>query len=78
VADLSEAERDLVSHMENGYQLVTDTPGGNPVLRRTKDGEVIRPVSANRNSVRALEARGLIKAGKGRDPLTIVRQLKAG
>lgn len=37
---LTEAERDLLTHMENDYQLETDSLGGNPVLRRLKDGEV--------------------------------------
>jgi len=41
-----------------------------------KDGEVIRPLSANVSTVKALEERGLIHPGKGRDPLTIVWRLK--
>jgi hypothetical protein len=69
---LTEAEQDLFSHMEDGYQLETDSLGGNPVLRRLKDDEVIRPASANRNTVKALEERALISPGKGRDPLTII------
>jgi hypothetical protein len=69
---LTEAEQDLISHMEDGYQLETDSLSGHPVLRRLKDDEVIRPPSANRNTVKALEERGLISPGKGRDPLTIV------
>jgi hypothetical protein len=67
---LTEAERDLVSQMEHGYQLETDSLGGDPVLR-SKDGEVVRPASANRNTVKALEDRGRIVQGKGRDPLKI-------
>jgi hypothetical protein len=62
--------------MENGYQLETDSLGGNPVLRRLKDDLVLRPASANRNTVKALEERGLISPGKGRDQLTIVWQIK--
>ena len=46
--------------MENGHQLETDSLGGDPVLRRLKDDEVVRPPSANRNTVKALEERGLI------------------
>lgn len=69
---LTEAEQDLLTHMEQGYQLETDSLGGNPVLRGLKDDEVIRPLSANRNTIRALEERGLIHSGKGRDPLTMV------
>jgi hypothetical protein len=69
---LTEAEQDLISHMEDGYQLETDSLGGNPVLRRLKDEEVIRPASANRNTVKALEERGLISPGKAGDPLTII------
>jgi hypothetical protein len=69
---LTDAEQDLVSHLKNGYQLETDLLGGKPILRRLKDGEVIRPASANRNTVKALEERGLVAPTKGRDPLTVV------
>jgi hypothetical protein len=72
---LTEAEQDLLSHLEQGYQLETDSLGGNPVLRRLKDGEVIRPLSANASTVKALQERGLIHAAKGHDPLTIVWRL---
>jgi hypothetical protein len=68
---LTDAEQDLLSHIQDGYQLETDSLGGNPVLRRLKDNEEIRPLSANRNTVKALERRGLIRPGKGRDLLTI-------
>jgi hypothetical protein len=37
---------DLLSHMQQGYQLETDSLGGNPVLRRLKDDEEMRPLSA--------------------------------
>ncbi|HVI08144.1 MAG TPA: hypothetical protein VND65_07590 [Candidatus Binatia bacterium] len=74
-AKLTEAERDLLSHLENGFELETDSLGGNPVLRQLKDGEVIRPVSANASTVKGLEERGLIHAGKGRDPLTTAWRL---
>ena len=40
---LTEGEQDLLSRMEDGYQLETDSLGGNPVLRKLKDDEVIRP-----------------------------------
>jgi hypothetical protein len=73
---LTETEQDLLSHMQDGYQLETDSLGGNPVLRRLKDNEEIRPLSANRNTIKAMERRGLISPGKGRDPLTIVWHLK--
>ena len=75
-ADLSEAEKDLVSHMESGWQLETDSLGSNPTLRDPKRGEAVRPVSANRSTVEALEKRGLIVQGKGGDPLRIEWQLK--
>jgi len=45
LADLTEAETDLVSHMEQGWRLETDSLGGNPVLRSLKDDKVIRPLS---------------------------------
>ena len=74
-AKRTETEQDLLSHMEHGYQLETDSLSGNPVLRKLKDNEMIRPASANRNTVRALEERGLISPGKGSDQLTIVWRL---
>ena len=73
---LTETEQDLLSHIQAEYELETDSLGGNPVLRRLKDNEEIRPLSANRNTIKALEQRGLINPGKGRDPLTIVWRLK--
>ncbi len=76
VSKLTETEQDLLSHMQQGYELETDSLGGNPVLRHLKDNEEIRALSANRNTIKALEQRGLISPGKGRDPLTIVWRLK--
>jgi hypothetical protein len=73
---LTDAEQDLVWHMEHGYQLETDSLGSNPALRRLKDDEVIRPASANRNTVKALEEHGLIVPGKGRDALTMVWRIR--
>ena len=72
---LTEGEQDLLSEMQKGYQLETDSLGRNPVLRRSKDGELIRPLSANASSVKALQERRLVRPGKGRDPLTIVWRL---
>jgi hypothetical protein len=73
---LTEAEQDLLSHIQDGYELETDSLGGNPVLRRLKDNQEIRPLSANRNTIKAMERRGLITPGKGRDLLTIGWSLK--
>ena len=73
---LTAVEQDLLSHIQDGYQLETDSLGGNPVLRGLKDDEEMRPLSANRNTIKALEQRGLISPGKGRDPLTIMWRLK--
>jgi hypothetical protein len=73
---LTETEQDLISHMERGYQLETDSLGGDLVLRGLKNDEVIRPASANRNTVKALEERGLIAQGRGNEPLRIKWQLK--
>jgi hypothetical protein len=73
---LTESEQDLLSHMKNGYQLETDSLGGDPILRQLKDNEVIRPLTANRSTIEATKQRGLISSGKGRDPLTIVWRLK--
>ena len=61
---LTEAEQDLLSHIQDGFQLETDSLGGNPILQRLKDKEEIRPLSANRNTIKALEKRGLISLGK--------------
>jgi hypothetical protein len=41
-----------------------------------KDNEEVWPLSANRNTIKAMEQRGLISPGKGQDPLTIVWRLK--
>jgi hypothetical protein len=73
---LTGGEQDLLSHIQDGYQLETDSLGGNPILRRLKDEEEIRPLSANRNTIKAMEDRGLISPGKGRGPLTILWRLK--
>jgi hypothetical protein len=72
----TESEQDLLSHMQHGYGLETDSLGGDPILRRLKDNEVIRPLSANRSTIEAMKQRGLITPGKGRDSLTIVWRLK--
>ena len=58
--------------MKQDYQLETDSLGRNAVLRRLKDDEVIRSVSSNANTVKALQQSGLIAPGKSRDPLTVV------
>jgi hypothetical protein len=42
--DLTESERDLFWHLQNGYELDTDSLGGDPLLRRRKDQELMRPV----------------------------------
>jgi len=73
---LTEAEQSLQSHLQNGYQLETDSLGGSPILRRLKDNEVLRPADANASTVKALQQRGLIQPVKGRDPLTIGWHLK--
>ena len=75
VSKLTEVEQDLLARMENGYRLETDSLGGNPVLRRVKDNELLRPADANARTVKALEERGLIRRAKGPDPLTIAWQL---
>jgi hypothetical protein len=52
---LTETEQDLLSHMQDGYQLETDSLGSDPSLRRLKDNEVIRPLSANRSTIEAMK-----------------------
>jgi len=71
VAKLTEAEQDLLWHVEHGYELETDSLGADPVLRSLENDEVIRPASANRNTVKALQERGLIAQAKSKDPLKI-------
>ena len=71
-ANLTEPEQDLLSHMDEGYQLETDSLKANPVLRNLKSDQVMRPIAANRNTIQALERRGLISPGKANNPLTIV------
>jgi hypothetical protein len=63
--------------MSRGYELETDSLGGNPVLRGVKDDTVLRPADANASTVKALEQQGLIRPGKGRDPLTILWSLNS-
>lgn len=70
--NLTESEQDLMSHLQNGFQLETNSLGANPVLRRLKDNEVLRAADANANTIKALEERGLIRPDKGPDPLKIV------
>jgi hypothetical protein len=72
LSDLTETEQELLSHLQNDYQLETASLGGDPLLRRRKDSEVIRPLSATRNTVKALEERGLIAPAEGDDPLRMV------
>ncbi len=73
---LTSTEEDLLHDMETGYELVTDSLGGNPLLFQSKRGEVIRPQSVNGNTIRALEERGMIESHRGREPLTLVWRLK--
>jgi hypothetical protein len=73
---LSETEQDLLSHIQDGNQIETDSLGGNPILRRLKDDEEIPPLSANRNTITATERCGLITPGEGPASLTIVWRLK--
>jgi hypothetical protein len=73
---LTETEQNLLSHLQNGYQLETDSLGGDPQLRRLENSEVVRPLSATRNTVKALQERGLIAPAEGDDPLRVVWHLQ--
>jgi cytosine/adenosine deaminase-related metal-dependent hydrolase len=75
-AKLTDAEQDTLTHLQQGYQLETDSLGANPVLRAPKDDEFLRPANANASTVKGLQKRGLIAPGKGRDLLTIAWHLK--
>jgi hypothetical protein len=62
----------FLSHLQNGDQLETESLGGDMLLRRLKNSEV-HPVPVwTRNTVRALQERGLIAPAEGHDPLRIV------
>ena len=52
---LTDPELGLLAHIEHGYRLETDSLGRNPLLRRLKDEEVIRPVAVNRNTIKAMD-----------------------
>lgn len=75
---LTESEQELLASMAQGYQLETDSLGGNPVLRRLKDDEVLRAADANASTVKALEQQGLIEREESGDPLTIAWRLTSG
>ena len=78
LSKLTETEQELLSHLEHGYQLETDSLGSDPVLRKVGGEEVIRPASANRHTVEALKERGLIAETKTHDPLKIVWRTTSG
>jgi len=67
----------MLARMAQGYQLETDSLGGNPVLRRLKNDEVLRAADANASTVKALEQQGLIQREKAGDPLTIAWRLSS-
>jgi len=69
---LTKSQEDLLWHLQHGYQLETGSLQSGPMLRRLKDNELIRPASANQNTVKALQERGLIEPAKGSDVLTTV------
>ena len=69
---LTEVQADLLWQMQHGYELENNPLEGGLLLCRFKDNEVVRPASANLNTVKALAERGLIRVTKGRDPLTTV------
>jgi hypothetical protein len=77
-SDLSETELDLLRHLQKGYQIDTDTLGGDVMLRGPKDEETIRPLSATRNTIEALQGRGLIAPDKSADPLRVAWRLGTG
>jgi hypothetical protein len=62
----------------NGRRIgfATNFCGADPVLHGLKNEEVMRPASANRNTVKALEKHDLIVQRRGGDPLRIEWQLK--
>jgi hypothetical protein len=73
--ELSEFQRRVCETMQMGQPWFSADLKAE-VLRRSKDDEGVRPLSANRNTIKAMEQRGLIRPGKGRDALTIAWRLK--
>jgi len=73
---LTDIEEDLLAHLEQGYQLESNSVGGGLLLRRLKDDTTIRPASANQSTIKALEKRGLIKAIEGDDAFTTIWRLQ--
>jgi hypothetical protein len=71
-AELTEIEANLLSEMENGFDLENNPLEGGLLLRKAKGNQTLRPASVNLNTVKALEERGLIQAVKSRAPLTTV------
>jgi hypothetical protein len=69
---LSKTEQDLLQHLTYGYQLEVTSVEGAPVLRRLKDNEIVRPAGVNRNTIRALEERGLMGTVESEDRLTTI------
>ena len=59
---LTPSEEDLLTHLENGYQLESSSLERGPLLRNLKDNSLVRATSANRGTIKALEDRGLIQA----------------
>jgi hypothetical protein len=57
---LTKSEQDLLTHLEDGYQLESGPPGSGPLLRNLKDNTVVRATSANQGTIKALDERGLI------------------
>lgn len=77
-AKLSKTEHDLLSHLENGFQLESDALGTGLRLRNLKDNSLVRTASANQSTLKALEERGLIKATPGPDQLTTIWRATKG
>jgi hypothetical protein len=77
-SDLSETELDLLRDLQKGYEIDTDTLGGDVLLRGPKDEEAIRPLSATRNTIEALQERGLIAPAKTAEPLRVAWRLGTG
>jgi hypothetical protein len=71
-AELTHIEANLLSEMQNGFELENSPLEGGLLLRKPKDNETLRPASVNLNTVKALEQRGLIRPVKSPDPLTTV------
>jgi hypothetical protein len=60
---LTKTEQDLLSHLEQGYQLESEAFGNGLLLRNLKDNSVVRPASANQSTIDDLVTAANVSSG---------------